>query len=104
MEMYVIILVSGNCERLDEIVYDGKDDIVVFYTPKNESYIRGIARKYAGRFTFVKVGRADEENFLKLYVKYPPMKVYNCDCSNYFGKYIELLKSATIEMVDYCIG
>jgi hypothetical protein len=76
---------------------------VLMFSREVEDVAREVARELRGDMVIIKVGDLTEENLLKIYTKYPPRLVLNCDCSSTFNHYIELVRASGVKEVNYCL-
>ncbi|NAZ26643.1 MAG: hypothetical protein GU348_04645 [Thermogladius sp.] len=102
--MYVVILVSKGCRSLKAILAESSGwRRVLMFSREVEDVAREVARELRGDMVIIKVGDLTEENLLKIYTKYPPRLVLNCDCSSTFNHYIELVRASGVKEVNYCL-
>jgi hypothetical protein len=102
--MYVVIIVSKGCRSLKAILAESSGwRRVLMFSKEVGEVAREVARELRGDMVIIKVGDLTEENLLKIYTKYPPRLVLNCDCSSTFNHYIELVRASGVKEVNYCL-
>jgi NADPH:quinone reductase-like Zn-dependent oxidoreductase len=102
--MYVVIIVSKGCRSLEAILAESSGwRRVLMFSREVEEDAREAAKELKGDAVIINVRNLSEENLLKIYTKYPPRLVLNCDCSSTFNHYIELVRASGVKEVNYCL-